>query len=368
MLQITEIQKNNELFQLRDEWNKVLEKCPDNNVFLTWEFLWTYWNHLGGERKLRTMVIRDKNEIIGIAPFRQSRYSFEKALGYNVIEPLGYGADYTGLILTKRRAECIQVIMNYLDGRNDWDFIYLYDLPATSTIAEQLQFIVRSKSKFKLKQGTICPYLPLPSSKDLLMQELSKKFRKNLRNYRRLLEKDCRRIEFKKAGAFDSVEKAMEIFFNLHQERWESKNRPGAFATERIRNFYVDVASQFAKNGWLELYFLTVDDEPVAATYNYVFGKKLYYVLGGFNPAYSRFSVGHLLHQKAIEDCIIHGISEYDFLKGDEPYKFLWTNRYRRNFGVRFVNSNFRASFLNSGINLIKQTGLDWIFENHLDM
>src|SRR3990170_7916708 len=110
MLRITEINDTKRFFELKNEWNKVLEKSKDNNVFLTWEFLFTFWNHFGSGKKLRILVIEDKKEIIAIAPLRQSRYSFGPLLGYNVIEPLGYrGADYTGLILTERQQECLQL-------------------------------------------------------------------------------------------------------------------------------------------------------------------------------------------------------------------------------------------------------------------
>jgi CelD/BcsL family acetyltransferase involved in cellulose biosynthesis len=44
------------------------------------------------------------------------------------------------------------------------------------------------------------------------------------------------------------------------------------------------------------------------------------------------YSMGHLIIQRAIEDCIMNHIKEFDFLKGDEPYKWAWTKNYRQNF------------------------------------
>jgi hypothetical protein len=123
----TEINETNQFLELGHEWNKVLERSRDINIFLAWEYLSTYWRHFGKEKNLRILCIEDKNEIIAIAPLRQSRFGFASPLGYEVIEPLGYRglmperADYTGLILAEREAECLQLFLNYLVEHDDWD-------------------------------------------------------------------------------------------------------------------------------------------------------------------------------------------------------------------------------------------------------
>lgn len=351
-------------------WNSVLERCKDKHAYLTWEYVSTAWKHFfSNGKKLKTLVIEDNGKIIAIAPLRQSRYSFLGPISYDVIEPLAYrGADYTGLILAEREAECLKAFLNYLVEHDDWDFIYLYDIPGASIIPELLSKESNNDLlSFDLNNGAICPYMPLPNSIDILMKGLSKKLRKNLRNYTRRLKKDYQRVEFKEYKDFGSVENAMAIFFNLHQKRWASKHMSGVFSTQEIRDFYIDIAKQFAENGWLALYFLTVNDKPIAASYNYVYGQKMYFVLGGFDPEYSQYSVGHLIHQRVIEDCILNQIKEYDLLKGPEPYKLAWTKKYRQNLGIRFVNKKFTSNFYDWGIKTLKQLKMEKILEKFLN-
>lgn len=364
MLNITEINRINQFLELRHDWNKVLERSRDNNVFLTWEYLSTYWKHFGKEKQLRILCAEDKNEIVAIAPLRQSCYNFANPFSYNVIEPLGYrglapeGADYTGLLLAEREAECLQLFLNYLVGQSDWDFIYLMDTPGTSIIPDLLAKMSKNIPLIsELEKGVICPYISLPTSIDILMSKLSKNLRQNLRKYMRRLEKDYRRVEFKKYDEFGSIKDAMTIFFKLHQKRWKSKHMLGVFNTQKLRDFYIDVAKLFADNGWLALYFLTANDEPIAAEYSFVYNLKMYFCLGGFDPDYSQYSVGNLTHQKAMEKCILNKIKEYDFLKGDEPYKFRWTTKYRRNLGIRFVNKSFNSHLYHWGIKIAKKFG-----------
>ena len=138
MFKITEIDQIDQFYALRHEWNKTLERSQDRNIYLTWEYLSTYWTHFGKEKTLRILYIEDKDGLIAIAPLRKSRYGFAGPFSYDVIEPLAFrglnpeGADYTGLILTKKRVECLRLFLEYLAKHDSWDFIYLMDIPETS--------------------------------------------------------------------------------------------------------------------------------------------------------------------------------------------------------------------------------------------
>jgi len=369
-LKVLEINDVHHFLELKDEWNRVLARSKDNNIFLTWEYLSTFWKHFGKKARLRILLcINHKEEIISIAPLRQSRYDIVGPFGYNVIEPLGYrglmpeGGDYTGLILGEKEAECFKLFLNYLIEHDNWDFIYLYDIPATSAIPDIIYKTSEPITKFEITNGAICPYISLPNSIEILISRLSKNLRQNLRKYQRRLKRDFIKVEFKSYEEYGSVNDAMTIFFDLHQRRWKLKGMPGVFSTQEVRNFYIDVARLFAKNGWLALYFLTVNDEPIGATYSVVYNHKAYFCLGGFDPSYSKYSIGHLLHLKTMEICIAKKIKEYDFLKGGEPYKFVWTKHYRRNINIKFVNNKITSKLYHQGIKTIKQIKIDKTLE-----
>jgi hypothetical protein len=366
VLQVTEINDPAQFLELKNKWNEVLIKSNDGNVFLTWEFLSTCWNLFGSGKKLRILIIKDEEEIIAIAPFRQSRLKFGNFFGYDVIEFLGEGADYTGLILTEKKSECFCLIIDYLMMKGDWDFINLFNLPETSIIPQYLSKNSKSLPKFELKQGKICPFISLPNSTDAFMLTLDNAFRKDLRRCQKNLEQDYGRIELKKYDAYGSVEKGLTLFFDLHQERWHSKVGQGLFETEKNRDFFRKVSKQFAENGWLALYFLTVKGVPIATQYCVEYKERVFYTLSGFSMQYSKYSPGNVLTMKIIEDCIQRQIKEFDFMKGDEFYKFKWTKQYRTNFGIRFVNRKFSSNLYEQVINFTKKTGLDRVLSGYI--
>jgi CelD/BcsL family acetyltransferase involved in cellulose biosynthesis len=322
---------------------------------------------------MRILCIEDKNEIIGIAPLRQSRLGFIGPFGFDVVEPLGTrglmpeGADYTGFMLVERKADCLRMIFNHLVEYDDWDFIYLTDVPETSVIPNLLTEASRDiPLKFELEKGAFCYYLPLPNSNEMLLRELGKKPRNNLRRCMRNLEKDFQNVKLKGYHEFGSVEEAMKIHFDLNQKRWKSRNMRGAFNTQEVRDFYIDVAKVFADRGWLALYFLAINDEPIAGLYSFEYDKKMLAAVSGFDPDYIRYSVGNLLHWKVIEKSIEKGLKEYDFLKGDETYKSYWTAKYRRNLKITFVNKKFNSRLYNLGIRTIKKSKINKLLERSL--
>jgi len=51
--------------------------------------------------------------------------------------------------------------------------------------------------------------------------------------------------------------------------------------------------------------------------------------------------VGHLHLLEVIKYAISRGLTEYDFMQGDEPYKFYWTKSARRYMQVTIIESGF---------------------------
>jgi CelD/BcsL family acetyltransferase involved in cellulose biosynthesis len=368
LLKITEINGTDQFYELKYTWNKVLERSQDNNPFLTWEYLLTCWKHFGKDKKLRILCVEDNNRIIAIAPLRQSRYRFAHLLGYDVIEPLGYmGADYTGLILAERERDCLKLMLDYLAETNDWDFIYLYDVPGTSIIPDLLPKMSSMIPKFELREGVVCPYISLPNSMDIVLKGISRKFRNNLRRCMRNLEKDFNKVELKSYAQFGSIEEAMNVHFKLNQKRWEPKSMSGVFDTKEICDFFIDVAKIFADNGWLALCFLAINEEPVAGLLCYEYNQKMYAAISGFDPNYSRYSIGNILFVKLIEKCIEKKMKEFDFLKGDESYKFKYSSTIRRNLSFKFMNKRPTSKLYHLGIRTFQKTRADKIFGKFLD-
>lgn len=62
----------------------------------------------------------------------------------------------------------------------------------------------------------------------------------------------------------------------------------------------------------------------IAGLVAFEWSRKRFYYYAGFDPEWSRYSVGTVLLSRCIEDGIDRGIEEFDFMRGRAAYKMKW--------------------------------------------
>lgn len=320
-----------EFLESRRLWNRAVQKSVDDNIFLTWEWLSTWWKHFGDKRRFLVIAVIDGNEIAAAAPFMTSKHSL---LGLKLTKLQFIGSpesDYHGFLLTNGKEQLATTMIEYAHRvALDWDLIELNDIPETFQTARILGKPLTTPWKLEQDVEGQCPYIPLPSTFEDYLDTLSLHFRKNLKTRERALTRDYD-IDFRVLEDFDSIDGPMRILFELHEKRRGTKGEAGIFAYPTVRNFHFDVAKSFAQKGWLVLALLMLNGEPAAAQYAFKYANKLYCYQSGFDPQYSKYGVGSLLEMYLIRRSIRNRLREYDFTRGDLPYKRQWSTLARTN-------------------------------------
>jgi CelD/BcsL family acetyltransferase involved in cellulose biosynthesis len=325
-------------------WNDLLQRSKDNDIFSTWEWLSCWWKHFGKDRELRVLIAEENGKIMAIAPLMLSKYNFMNFGRITGIEFIGSPhSDYNNLIWFENERQSLRLFMEHLAQETDWDSLELRDV-REGTLSEKLLREPHAKWALELKDRTmsICPYLELPSTIEEFMARLRPSMRQQVRRTIRRLKDRCQ-VGVKVYSEFDSIQEAMDRFFDLHQKRWTSKGKTGDFESSAVRAFHIDLAQRLSAKGWLALSFLTVDEETVAANYSFDYEGKRYFYQSGFDPGFAAYSVGTLLHLKNIEMCMAKGLREYDFMRGGDWYKLRWPTKVRRNFEAYVVRRGWFA-------------------------
>jgi CelD/BcsL family acetyltransferase involved in cellulose biosynthesis len=332
--EIEELDRPEQFEALRPEWDALLARA-DGSLFQSWEWQWCWWRHFGRGR-LCLLTARRGGELLGIAPLMLGRYF---GLPLRRLQFIGtLGTDYLDMIVARgEEAALLTCFMREIAARSDrWDLVDLQQIRDTSRLAQATA--PPPCQTLRLHQER-CPFVTLPVTWEEYTGSLGKSLRKNIGYYRRLMEREhAFEIETVANG---SLPEAMEEFFALHQARWRRRRLPGAFAGARIRRFHHDVAGRMLERGWLRMHRLRLDGQTRAVLYCFNHGGKGYYYQGGFEPTLARFSPGTVLTAHAIEDAIRLGAGEFDFLRGDEPYKYAWKASDRENVRLLIWRSAF---------------------------
>jgi CelD/BcsL family acetyltransferase involved in cellulose biosynthesis len=339
----------NELKGSEQEWNQLLSQSLDNNPFLTYEWLTSWWKYFGKGRELKLFTAENQEPASLVVPVM---YSKCKVLGSkrNKIEFVASGdSDYQGFLVTnfqKASRTVNQLIKNIMEDSNESDCIVFGDVPEDSATAKLLEGINKLGSNTSCSITSSCPYVPLPNNYELYSQSLGSNMRRNLKVWEKQALKDYR-VEFVKYTEIGNVKEAMKIFFDLHQKRQTAMGNCGVFSDSVKRSFHTDVAKAFAERGWLGLFFLTFNDKPVSTVYSYEYNGKLYAYLCGFDPEYARYRPGHLAFKNLIKHGIAKKYRELDFLRGDEEYKSRWRATTRNNLEFKIPKRGLKNKFYN---------------------
>jgi CelD/BcsL family acetyltransferase involved in cellulose biosynthesis len=325
VLEISEISEFQEFANLHQQWNETLKKSENNNVFLTWEWLSTWWRHYGKNRQLKILLAQDNETIVAIAPFMLSQQKIS-ALSFKKISFLGTEhTDYRNFILTDRKLECLKLFLRYLH-RCDWDFLELTQIPESNEPITSFRPTLERDFFWTEKVSSPCFYIPLDRSFDEFLKQMNGRDRRELnRLSRRLNEQHT--VIFKQQNNPATLKDAVSTFVELNKKHWRAKGGLGAFGQDPdFQVFLLDVCKLFAENGWLDFSFMNVDGVPVAGALSFVYNKIFFYYHVGSDPSYSKFGVGSLLTLNLIEKACDKGLVLFDFLQGNESYKGSWAS------------------------------------------
>ncbi len=319
---------------VRDNWDQVFMEDPDAQHFLSWIWL---KNYLSRRRRWFILALRERDPeapYVAFFPLRLITHLNEKTgLFYDEIIMAGnFAADYTGFIVRPDyEHHAIAGFASFLKHQNWTDLKLEYFSGPAGRREKMIEALKGPKVMFrdssprnsKNIDNTICPIVPLPASfDDYLEQRMSSQTRQKLRRFLRKVEgDDIYRITM---ATPVTIDRDLDILFDLWRTKWSA--RKGAERTERLIITTREMLMDCFTSGNLEVPVFWHGDQPLGALANIVDRQKkaiLFYVTGR-DETWKTPSPGLILHGYCIRRAIEHGFKTYDFLRGNEPYKYMF--------------------------------------------
>jgi CelD/BcsL family acetyltransferase involved in cellulose biosynthesis len=304
---------------LADEWRALLKTLPFDTLFYTpeWQRL-TYGEFNTGAPYL--VAVRDDATLIGLAPlmFTADNATLEFAC-YKEI------SDYLDLLATAgREQDVFGALTAWLLGPDApaWRTLSLTNVRAASpTMTQFADYLRNAGLSVEITPEDVCPVIPLPASLDGYLEKLDGRERRELqRKLRRATDESA--VAVSPGGA--ALEADVNDFIALMKASMFTKND---FMTPRMEIFFQKMAAAMDAAGWLELSFLEVGDEAprsrAAAYVNFVYNNQVLVYNSGLDPAkFAHLSPGQVLIGRLIERAIEQKRTAFDFLQGNESYKY----------------------------------------------
>lgn len=159
----------------------------------------------------------------------------------------------------------------------------------------------------------LCPAVQLPQTFDDYLAGLSRNTRQVLRRFLRKV--DAGELVIRK-GTLDDL----PVFEKMWAAQWPKKT-----SVERRARKYASILAKGFEQDTLNLSVLMAPDGPVLgliASFDDPVQRSIRFFVSARDVEAKSIPVGKVLHAHAIRQAIEAGYLEYDFLRGDEPYKF----------------------------------------------
>lgn len=331
-LAVEMVENVGQLKSLRDAWDELLSESAADNMFLTWEWMYTWWKHLGAPRKLHVLIVRRESRLIAIAPFAVRPPQPWRLSPFDALEFLGMGSvgsDYLDLIVRRNEeSAALAALADYLSGQRLMFELKRVLTGSTATSRLAARFEKRGWSSDTSVTET-CPYIRLQGHTwESYLASLGSSHRQNLRRCLRRIEKAFT-LDFLEVKTEEQRHECLKLFEVLHHKCWDTRQGSNALDSEAVMRFHEEFSSLALQRGWLRLLLLRLNGQPAASIYGFRYRDVFYYYQAGYDPQFSRYSVGLVAMGLSIRSAIDQDICEYDLLHGVESYKYLWAGNER---------------------------------------
>ncbi|UED79544.1 GNAT family N-acetyltransferase [Lysinibacillus sp. CD3-6] len=316
MLEYKLVTTINELETYKDTWSEILEREKNDNPFIEYEWISTWWMIVGHEENVEIYIVEHNGEAIAFFPFvHTSRFG-----GIHQFSFLGQGiASYMEVVAEKRwKEQAVHYLLKELISKFTRVLFVLHGLLESKdtspilekyTLAHQLPYSV-----FRI----VTPYIDFKSIElpDFLKKH-KRRFKSIDRREKRL--KELGTITYQKAHAGN-----LDNMFQLFERRWQKKMDTSGFTAQRTKAFFEQLAKQ--QNGALSLkvHSLQFENTWIGFTLDICCRGRNFCHAMGHEPDFNMFGPGRLIEKENMLKAHSMNVRLYDFGIGYEPYKFDW--------------------------------------------
>jgi CelD/BcsL family acetyltransferase involved in cellulose biosynthesis len=317
---------------LAPAWNELVAAGVTNAPFLRYEYLSTWWSTRGGgewpEAELAVVTASENDLLVGIAPLFLTGTRL-MLLGSIEI------SDYLDLIVyPERHAAFVSALLEWLEKTypQPWSQLDWANLPENSpTLATLKADSAQCGWTYAEEIYQPSPFIPLPGDFETYLNGIDKKQRHEIRRKMRRAEESGRGLRWYIVADENKLDAEMEAFLALMAHDPEKD----AFLTTVMRSQMKAAVHVAFRAGYLQLAFLEVDGEKACAYLNFDYDNKIWVYNSGLDRRFMDLSVGWVLLGYLLEWANQNKRAEFDFLRGDEDYKYKFGGQKRHVMRVK---------------------------------
>jgi CelD/BcsL family acetyltransferase involved in cellulose biosynthesis len=317
------------LAAIENDWRE-FEKHADCTVFQTFDFVSTYYRHIGAERHVQPAIVVGRSTVgkilflIPLGIVKRGPFSLLTFLGSDV-------CDYNGPLLAVEFSAQVerQVFLRIwqevtlrltAEVGTAFDVIDLEKMPRHIG-AQANPFIELGTDPHP--SGAYKTHLDSDWNTFYLKKRSSWRRKRDRARERKLTDRGSIRYHIPE-GCF-GVSQTMALLFTQKMESFSAAGVSNLFERPGYRTFFQELATRSTPSAMVHISRLEVGDDTAAVNFGLLFRGRFYHLIASYDRIkFSRLGAGTMHLQYIMRDALERGCRTFDFTVGDEPYKREW--------------------------------------------
>lgn len=314
-----------DIAMLANEWNALLNDSASPVPFLKPEYQTAWWQHLGGgewDQAAMHIIIARKEDgsLLGIAPL----FKTENSAGESALMFIGSCeiSDYLDFIVRREDLNLfIDALFDHLSTPEhpEWDCLDLYNILDDSHTLPALEEIAAARGwQYQQTQLDPAPRISLPDTWEEYLASMKKKQRHELRRKLRRAANHVPDVDWYIVQDENVLGDHLDSLFSLMLQDPRKKE----FLNESMQTQIRAIIHSAFQHNWLQMAVLQVGDEKAAIQVNFDYDNRIWGYNSGVDMQYRELSSGVILTGYTLQAAIKDGREVFDFMRGDEQYKY----------------------------------------------
>jgi CelD/BcsL family acetyltransferase involved in cellulose biosynthesis len=300
------------------KWRQWIDNSPDAHVFFEPSIVRAWLRYYQALERIepRFVIAEHVSGCKVLFPLVYIRYGWKDSW-YRILEPPGAGHfDYHDPIFTERcEGEVLSSFWNAFNEEIIGGFGREVDeviIPRVreSCVGEYQHFTERSRA----------PFIDLREITDIgtLLANISNKLRRDIqRQVRRLEELGNLQLKVFRKDELSLAMDALYGLINAYCVKWR--------ASEKVGDIWKQMLQECLKEDFFHISVLQSNGIPISWHIGFLHKSRFYHYKLAFDMKLANYSPGKVHRTKLVEESLRRGATVFDFLRGEEEYKYHWT-------------------------------------------
>jgi CelD/BcsL family acetyltransferase involved in cellulose biosynthesis len=322
------------LQELSPEWDRLWQADPRGEIFQTFAWARAWWQSYGPAFSLCAISVSDANQVIGIVPLVRRN---------DTITFLGQGqSDYCDIICEDHRAEeVISASLEHLFQRSGWKKCFLQNLkPGGRVLSHWGKLPRKVRRLLYVIPAEECKTILLEKDRSVLASLIQKDHtRRRLNKLRKAGKLTFRHIESKAEALLQ-----IDSFFQHHVRRHALKGKRSSTENPEFRDFLRALVDEISLTDVLRFGVLELDGNALAWHLSFQVNGKLAFYQQTFDVEAWDYAPGEVLVHQLLLYVQDNVEREFDFTRGDEPFKARFTTHTRMTYSMYVDRPEFHGT------------------------